>query len=78
MHLKKKLKNLALSLSDEKLKEAFDHLKSLQIIKKKLRMKIYLRLLQKFKQTALNVDKYELEIFQVQYGSKIFQQQQLH
>lgn len=66
---KKRVQELGYELSDEKLKEAFDRFKALTDRKKEVTDEDLFTILTEVQTEALNVDKYELENFQVQYGS---------
>lgn len=66
---KKKVQEMGYELSDEKLKEAFNRFKALTDRKKEVTDEDLFTILTEVQTEAVNVDKYELQSFQVQYGS---------
>ena len=66
---KDKVQQLGYELSDEKLKEAFNRFKALTDRKKEVTDDDLFTILTEIQTEAVSVDKYELESFQVQYGS---------
>lgn len=66
---KDKVKELGYELSDEKLKEAFDLFKQLTDRKKEVTDDDLFTILMEIQTETSAVDKYQLEMFQVQYGS---------
>src|SRR5690625_1751141 len=66
---KDKVQQLGYELSDEKLKEAFNRFKALTDRKKEVTDDDLFTILTEIQTEAVSVEKYELESFQVQYGS---------
>ena len=76
MHSADRAIEMGFQLSDEKLNAAFVAFKKLQIVKKKLQKMILFVLLTDQQVNSSEVEVYELEELQVQYGKLIFQQLQ--